>query len=96
MEIKKKLEVDIDFAPIIIATCCVLHNVVEFYKEHFPEEWLQTVTSNAEAYPQPDPNDDCTIREPEDISGEIVRNALLQVSKQQSVLSSIGWQMKKY
>lgn len=96
----KKIEVEVKFAPVIIAACCVLHNIVEFNKEHFPEDWMRIVQSHCTEFPQPGPSDDDTTARPlvelEDGDGEIVRNALLEVSKQLPVLSSISWRLKKY
>lgn len=89
----KKIEVEVDFAPVIIAACCVLHNIVEFNKEHFFDEWLQTIASHSEALPQPDPTAKSTT---ESSSGEIIRNALLELCKKLPLLSSIQWRLKRY
>lgn len=96
----KKIEVEVDFAPIVISACCILHNIVEFKKENFLEDWLQIVAAHAETYPQP--NDISNVEmtessiESENSPGESVRNALLEVSKQYPVLSSIHWRLKRY
>lgn len=33
--ILKRIDVHYSFAPHIVAVCCVLHNIVEFYKQDF-------------------------------------------------------------
>lgn len=51
--IQKKIDAKIDFAPSIIATCCVLHNIAEKRKLPIRESWLTSAKENERLYPQP-------------------------------------------
>lgn len=94
----KKIDVNVAYASQIIAAACTLHNIVEFNKENFPEQWLEVVRSGAATYPQPDlqqvrpENTNETDRD----RGEAIRNALLEESKNLPPLTSIHWRLSRY
>lgn len=97
----KKIEVEVAFVPTIISACCVLHNIVEYNREKFPEQWLDIVTASNTIFSQPDPeqiiaeNNDA-VGEHQNCDGERVRNALLECSKQKPLLKSIHWRLSRY
>ncbi|XP_011690000.1 PREDICTED: uncharacterized protein LOC105451331 [Wasmannia auropunctata] len=49
----KKMDCAYTFSPQIILACCTLHNFVESHKERFYTEWLEEVSNNDQAFPQP-------------------------------------------
>lgn len=56
------MDVDIDFAPLIIVTCCILHNIAEKNKMPFRSTWNEPLEETARAYPQPsNPNVSCDV-----------------------------------
>lgn len=99
--LSKTMEVEVNFAPTILSACCVLHNLVESREEDFPDRWLQIVTTNATNYPQPEPQqhvlqENCTGRQQIYTDGEVVRDALLEETKKQPLLTSIHWRLRRY
>lgn len=96
----KKMDVNVNYAPTIILACCVLHNIVEFNKEDCPEKWLDMVRTSAQTYPQPEETggreENHTRSSREDKTGEEVRNALLEVTKEFPLIPSLTWRVSRY
>lgn len=97
----KKMDVNVAFAPTIIAACCVLHNVVESNNENFSEDWMEFVRSSAAVYPQPDPElvvtgETYRSTTREEKAGEKVRNALLEITKKMPLRTSLNWRARRY
>ncbi|XP_049944705.1 uncharacterized protein LOC126426760 [Schistocerca serialis cubense] len=39
----KCIDINCQFVPQLIATCCVFHNIIEMHEDHFRENWLNDV-----------------------------------------------------
>ncbi|XP_043213620.1 protein ANTAGONIST OF LIKE HETEROCHROMATIN PROTEIN 1-like [Amphibalanus amphitrite] len=52
-KLQKRIEVDVDKVPLIVSTCCILHNFCETQSEVFHDAWLPS-PDVARQYPQPD------------------------------------------
>ncbi|XP_055905139.1 uncharacterized protein LOC129940727 [Eupeodes corollae] len=53
--LQKRIDIAVEFVPNIVATCCVLHNILEKRRCPFRENWnIETATSN-ETLAQPQP-----------------------------------------
>lgn len=50
----KQSDVHHTFVPILVAACCILHNVCEMSKESFNSHWLLAVEEAKEIFPQPE------------------------------------------
>lgn len=97
----KRIESSVTFVPTIISTCCVLHNIVEYRKDHFVDSWLDIIENNQTEYPQPEPQQrdlitDYGVIVQEERAGEQTRNALLEVTKRMPVITSLTWRAKKF
>ncbi|XP_058062693.1 uncharacterized protein LOC131212730 [Anopheles bellator] len=52
--LQKKIDIDVNFVPQILLTCCILHNIIEKRKLPMKDEWLEAVKLMEPKYPQPD------------------------------------------
>ena len=53
----KRLDVHVNNIPVVVAACCVLHNICEIHGENFDNEWLdegQTLQQPGNYNLQPD------------------------------------------
>lgn len=50
----KRLDVHISFVPLIVATCCALHNFLEMNNETFNQQWMKYVEEAQTLFPQPE------------------------------------------
>lgn len=48
-----KIDADIDFIPLTIATCCTLHNIAENNKIPLRATWTENLEESTRLYPQP-------------------------------------------
>lgn len=51
-KLQKRMEVAVDKVPLIVITCCILHNFCETQRESFHDVWLPS-EDIARQYPQP-------------------------------------------
>lgn len=51
--LQKKIDADIDFVPLIVATCCILHNIAENNKIPIRSSWNEALEESSRLYPQP-------------------------------------------
>lgn len=69
----KRIDIDYEFVPQIIAACCTLHNIVEENKEDFKQTWFKEVVIAEELLPQPN----CQPQQANNIAeAKVIRNHL--------------------
>lgn len=44
--LQKRIDIDVNFVPTIVATCCILHNILESKKSPYRESWNKTLEDN--------------------------------------------------
>ncbi|KFB35501.1 AGAP003812-PA-like protein [Anopheles sinensis] len=52
--LQRKIDIDINFVPQILLTCCILHNLLEKRQVPFCDEWTDLLRDSEQKYPQPD------------------------------------------
>ena len=45
-QLLKQLDVNINYVPVLVTACCVLHNICEVHCESFSDNWLEDVGHN--------------------------------------------------
>ena len=45
-QLLKRLDVNINYVPVLVTACCVLHNICEVHGESFSDNWLEDVGHN--------------------------------------------------
>ena len=48
----KRLDVDLNKVPTVVAACCTLHNICEVHGDEFDQQWLEEPSN--QPLPQPD------------------------------------------
>lgn len=51
--LQKRIDISVDFVPKIVATCCILHNILERRKIQYSASWDNSVTASGTLYSQP-------------------------------------------
>ncbi|XP_049532259.1 uncharacterized protein LOC125949339 [Anopheles darlingi] len=72
--LQRKIDIDINFVPQILLTCCILHNILEKRKMKFEDEWIEQMTAADQKYPQPDGS--IVTNYTTSVEGETVRDQL--------------------
>ncbi|XP_035890844.1 protein ANTAGONIST OF LIKE HETEROCHROMATIN PROTEIN 1-like [Anopheles stephensi] len=52
--LQRKIDIDINFVPQILLTCCILHNILEKNQTPYLDEWKEALLELRGKYPQPD------------------------------------------
>uniref|UniRef100_A0A182QXL9 DDE Tnp4 domain-containing protein n=1 Tax=Anopheles farauti TaxID=69004 RepID=A0A182QXL9_9DIPT len=52
--LQRKIDIDINFVPQILLTCCILNNILEKQSMPFRESWREALQESEQKYPQPD------------------------------------------
>lgn len=73
----KRLECDLDNAPLAIRTCCVLNNICEAFSDPVLQQWSSDLETTSSLYEQPNGTTDATT-----MSGTSVREAVVVYYKQ--------------
>lgn len=55
--IQKAIDMKVSFAPKLVASCCVLHNIIETRENSYENQWTEEFRTNTAACPQPDPEE---------------------------------------
>jgi hypothetical protein len=73
--LQKRIDIHHIFVPQVIRARCVLHNFVEYNKEHFVTQWMRDVEEADILFPQPDT---LRSRSRDDMSGSEIRDHLTE------------------
>uniref|UniRef100_A0A182JA61 DDE Tnp4 domain-containing protein n=1 Tax=Anopheles atroparvus TaxID=41427 RepID=A0A182JA61_ANOAO len=52
--LQKKIDIDINFVPQILLTCCILHNLLEKRQIPINDDWKESLKDAEQKFPQPD------------------------------------------
>lgn len=69
----KRIDIHYTFVPMIVQTCCILHNIIETRKDGFRQNWLDAVAEAEIHFPQPTRN---IGRDFDSLQGATIREAL--------------------
>ncbi|EAL41345.3 AGAP003812-PA [Anopheles gambiae str. PEST] len=72
--LQRKIDIDINFVPQILLTCCILHNFLEKNKTPFLETWSEALQESNQKYPQPDGS--ASLNYTTTVEGESIRDVL--------------------
>lgn len=87
-KIGKGLEVDIANAPIIVKTCCILHNVLISKKDEVLQQWVTEITLSSSSGHRSQPQFSTTVGD-SNISAIGIRNTIAAFLFQNKDLDSI-------
>ncbi|XP_053670264.1 uncharacterized protein LOC128720610 [Anopheles nili] len=90
----KKIDIDINFVPQILLTCCILHNIMEKRKVPFFESWKDTAKESEQKFPQPDGS--TTNSYTTTLEGEFTRDVLKDYFHSKYVYRSIDYNHQVY
>ena len=71
----KRCDMSLNNVPVIVAACCVLHNLCERYRDDYDDAWNEAVAEVEREAPQPDTGH--SDEEPQECTSQEIRRALM-------------------